>query len=98
MRQWLIDKRKALGLSRKAMGRECKCSERLLEILELDDGITHPGIAAWVAFRYGLTVEQFNMLVSEGRQVQELPPPKEPPTLQEYYADKYATEARYKNN
>ena len=97
MRQWLIDKRKARGLTRARMASKCLCSIRLLEILELEDGITHPGIAAWVAQEYRLTLDEYNLLVHETKRAKAIPAAEAPPTLKDFFASKYAREYRYKN-
>lgn len=54
-RAWMIEKREAMQLSRKAMGLKCKCSETLLCILEEDESsVTNPHIALRVADAYGI--------------------------------------------
>lgn len=98
MRQWLIDKREALGLTRGEMAQMCYCSEKLLWMLENGRDITHPGIVAWIALRYGLTVDEFNDLVAEKRRVKKLPKPKKPVTKAEYFAALYARQYIYRRS
>lgn len=78
MKQFMIDKRKALGLTRHEMAQRCDCSERLLEILEIGSvcDITHPNIAARIAVEYGLTLDEYNQIVHESRRAAKLPKPK----------------------
>jgi transcriptional regulator with XRE-family HTH domain len=97
MRQWLIDKRLARGLTRSKMAKECQCSRLLLQMLEEEDVITHPDIAAWVAQEYGLALEEYHQLVHEMHWGTAIPEPKAPPTLEEFYADKYRRMYQYKN-
>ena len=97
MRQWMIKKREALQLSRYEMAKLCCCSEDLLWMLESGDTVTHPNIASRIAYRYKLTLKQYNDLVLEKYRANELPPPKEPPTDEDYFADKYASTIRYKS-
>ncbi len=79
MRDWMIELREKQYLSIKEAAKRSKCSIGLLKGLE-DDWITHPNIAARVAHIYGMTPEQYNMLVAKERAVEELPPWIDPPT------------------
>ena len=66
-RKWLIEKRESNDLSREGMARLCNkgkgcigmVSEKLIEMLELDDTcVTHPNLAARIAKAYGLGKKQ----------------------------------------
>jgi hypothetical protein len=55
-REWMIEKRKRLGLTRERMAHTIRkpgmwmCSEKLLTMLEEDDSmVTHPGVAEIIA-------------------------------------------------
>ena len=98
MRQWLIEKREALGLNENQMARRCDCSARLLELLEHKDFITHKRIASRVAYAYGLTLDEYNSLIPERDRGDKIPPPKSPPSREDYYAKMYSREYRYKHN
>lgn len=78
-RQWMIDMRNALGLSREKMARACKCSEKLLQIIEDFSAITQPKIAARIARMYGMDVHQYNLLVHPERRARVLPAWRDPP-------------------
>ena len=97
MRQWLIDKRERQGLNRDQMAEKCRCSKGLLRLLEDEDIITHQDIASRIALEYDLTPEEYNCIVHEDRRVKCMPNAKEPPTLAEFFASKYARQKRYKN-
>lgn len=74
MRQWLIDLREKKGFSRKAMAEKCECTSTMLYILEENDAITHPKIAARIADGYGFKdVNLFNELVPQDRRVKRIP-------------------------
>lgn len=75
-REWMIEKRKRLGLTRERMARTIrkpgmwKCSEKLLTMLEEDDSmVTHPGVAEIIAEKYGATPEQAEGLLPKHRRV-----------------------------
>ena len=93
MREALIEKRKAKGLTRVQMAAKCKCTERLIVGIEEDDWITHPKIAAWLAKGYGFGIRMFNQLVHEDRREKVLPEPEEPPKL-----SNWAWDAHYRND
>lgn len=77
MKEFMIEKRKAKGLTVKQMAIRCECSEALLWPLEVDDNwITHPLIAAKIAKEYGLNVDEYNRLVHESHRAEKLPQPK----------------------
>lgn len=96
MRQWMIEKREALGLTRRQMAKKCMCSDTLLGMLENADHITHPDIASQIAIEYDLTLDEYNSLVHEDRRVKEIPKKKQQPTVQRYYEMKYGRQKRYK--
>lgn len=74
MRQWLIDLREAKGVDRRKMAEKCECTYTMLLIMEEDDAITHPRIAARIAEEYGITdVEKFNSLIPRDRRVSAIP-------------------------
>lgn len=74
MKEYMIAKREAQGLSMRQMARKCDCSDMLLLLLEShDSGITHPKIAARIAREYGLTVDEYNTIVHEKYRVDKLP-------------------------
>lgn len=79
------------------MACKCLCSVRLLHILEVEDGITHPGIAAWVAQEYRLTVDEYNQLVHETKRVKKIPKAEAPPTMRQFHEAQYARMYRHKN-
>lgn len=55
-RQYMIDYREKNGIDLARMAQVCGCSQKLLELLEADDGVvTHPNIAKRVARAYRLT-------------------------------------------
>lgn len=58
MRQWMIDMRKDLGLSREEAAKRCECSPRLLEYLEVEDSVTLPSLARQIGKAYGMHLEQ----------------------------------------
>lgn len=88
MKEFLIQKRKAKGLTVRQMAVRCECSEALLWPLEVDDNwITHPLIAARIAKEYGLNVDEYNRLVHESHRAEKLPkPPKHKPDQKIYDA------------
>lgn len=98
MREWLIEKRKAQGMTVAQMASKCDCSRRLLEMIEYDDHVTHPDIASRMVAAYGLTLDEFNALVPEERRKKALPEPKAAPGAKDYYSTIYAREYRYKHN
>ena len=74
MRDWLIALREGKGLGRRAMAEKCECSYTLLLMLEEDNEVTHPNIAARIADEYGITdVNKFNTLIPKNRSVLEIP-------------------------
>ncbi|MBE5791643.1 MAG: helix-turn-helix domain-containing protein [Clostridiales bacterium] len=81
MKDFMIEKREALGLTVCEMAGKCLCSRTLLEMLEESDRhITHPHIAARIAKAYGLSVDEYNRLVSAKHRTNKLPKAKKPPT------------------
>lgn len=98
MRQWLIEKREALGLDENQMAARCDCSARLLELLEHKDFITHKHIASRIAHAYGLTLDEYNSLIPERDRAKKIPSPKSAPKKSDYYTVVYAREYRYKHN
>ena len=77
MKDFMIHKREALGLTLHQMAQRCDCSEGLLSLLEEGDrDITHPHIASRIAKEYGLKVEEYNRLVHEKHKATKLPKPK----------------------
>lgn len=75
MNEFMIDKRKALGLDIQTMAQRCRCSKNLLYMLEEGYDITHPEIAARIAKEYGLTVTEYNKIVHESHRAKRLPKP-----------------------
>ena len=85
MKEFLIEKRLAQGLSRKGMAERCGCSERLLEIVELEaPGLTAPGIALRIAGEYGLDVNEYNRLVDERYHAEVIPSIEDVRRMYEY--------------
>ena len=65
------------GISRKELAKMVKlrfgkCSERLIEIIEDEKGITCPGIADAIAAATGCTLEQRNSIVHENHRAAKL--------------------------
>lgn len=89
MREDLIRKREAKGLTQAEMAKKCRCSERLIIGIEEEDWITHPEIAAWLAKGYGFGIRTYNQLVHKDRQKKKLPEPKEPPKSDGFRWSKY---------
>ena len=74
MRQWLIDLRDNKGLTRRQMAKKCECTYTMLLIMEEDDAITHPRIAARIADEYGIKdVALYNSLIPRDRKVKKIP-------------------------
>lgn len=90
-RDWLIEIRRKLGISREGMAKACKCSPYLIEIIEDGGAITHPHIAARIARRYGLPVERYNELVHPDHAARVVPKWREPPSAQEFTWSAYAS-------
>lgn len=81
MRQWLIDLREAKGVDRRKMAEKCECTYTMLLIMEENDAVTHPRIAARIADEYGITdVEKFNELIPRYRRVKAIPKREPKPT------------------
>ena len=76
MREKLIRKREAKGLTQQQMAIRCECSLRLIRGIEEDDWITHPQIAAVMAKEYGFGIRMFNQLVHESKREKTLPEPQ----------------------
>lgn len=86
MKEFMIAKREALGLTRQEMAKRCECSEGLLTLIEEGErDITHPHIASRIAKEYGLDVEEYNRIVHESHRVNKLPKPVAPPADQNVY-------------
>ena len=77
-REKMIAYREKRGYTINEMSAKCKCSVKLLEIVE-HGGITHPDIAADIARAYKLSVKDYNTLVSEKNRVDKIPDPKPEP-------------------
>ncbi len=76
MKEFLTNKRNALGLDIEEMAKRCECSKRLLYMLEDGGNITHPEIAARIAKEYGLSLKEYNALVHEKHRAMRVPNPK----------------------
>ena len=86
MREWMIQIRKAKGLSVDEMAARCECSPMLLNWLEQSKGIiTHPHIASCIAAEYGLTVKQYNSLIADKHRRDKLPKRHSPPKATPQY-------------
>ena len=55
LRERMIKRREKYRISRKKMALKCGCSEKLLQIIEEEDGVTRPNIAKRIGLAYGLT-------------------------------------------
>lgn len=77
MRNWMVDLREAKRKTIEDMAIICKCSRKLLHIVECGS-ITHPKIAADIARAYGMTTDQYNMLVDERHKAKAIPVFREP--------------------
>ena len=76
MKEFMVRKREALGLTLQQMAQKCDCSMGILSLLEEgDQDITHPYIASRVAKEYGLSVDEYNRLVHEKHRASKLPKP-----------------------
>lgn len=75
MREELIAKRQAKGLTQMQMARRCNVSVQLIIGIEADDWITHPKIVAAMAQEYGFGIDTFNQLVCKKRREKTLPKP-----------------------
>ena len=72
-REWMIEKRESMGLSREEMSWKCnpkgcngRVSELLIERLEEDDScVTHPNLVKRIRKAYGLTKDQAELLLPE---------------------------------
>lgn len=85
-RTCMIEARKRLDVDLVAMARVCRCSWRLLELLEQDTReVTVPGIAQRIADAYGLDAEQYELLLPVNRR----------PHSPEYDPDKYTDNGTY---
>lgn len=91
-RKWMRKMREALGIEREKMAVACKCSDKLLEIMEEHGAITLPGIACRIARRYGMDVHQYNTLVHPDKKARVLPAWKEPPTDRGFTWSRYHAE------
>lgn len=80
MRAWMINMREARGRTVDMAAKFCGCSVRLLRMIEEDDTITHPDIAARIANVYGMSVGQYNRLVHKKHLAKVLPEPLPLPT------------------
>ena len=80
-RAWLTEGREKLGLDRQAFGVKVGCSEKLIDILEDGNGITHPHIAARIVHLIGGGAKRLNQLVHESHRAKKLPPA--PPLLED---------------
>lgn len=88
-RKWMREMREKLGVTREQMAQLCKCSDRLLEIMEDHNAITQPKIAARIARKYGMDVHQYNQLVHPSRKARVLPAWREPPANSDFGWSKY---------
>lgn len=84
LRERMIAYRTQRRLSRYRMAERCKCSERLIFILEEEAGVTAPNIAKRVAKEYGLTELE----------AEELMPINRRPNGGDYDPDRYLHEIR----
>lgn len=81
MKEFLIRKREALGLTQAQMAVKCDCSPGLLTAMEeIDRYITHPHIAARIAKAYGLNVQEYNLMVADKHKANKLPKARKRPT------------------
>lgn len=85
MRAWMINMREARGRTIDMAAKFCGCSVRLLRMIEEDDTITHPDIAARIANVYGMSVGQYNRLVHKKHRAKVLPDVKSLPTNADWY-------------
>ena len=77
-REWMIALREAKGLPLETMAKKCRCSTRLLYMVECGS-LTHPDIASDIARAYDMTVHQFNKLVAERHRAFVIPARKAEP-------------------
>lgn len=65
-REYMIERRKALRMTRDQMARRLQISPKLVEMLEEDENcVTHPEIVKVVARAYRLTKQQKTMMLPE---------------------------------
>lgn len=80
LKDYMIQKREAQGLTVREMARKCECSFLLLDGLECEDfKYTHPNIAARIANAYGFSVPEYNKIVHKDHRVSQIPKPKAKP-------------------
>lgn len=91
MRQWLIDLREKQGIDRRKMAEKCECTYTMLLIMEEDDALTHPRIAARIADEYGIRdVNLFNSLIPRDRKVTKIPKREPKPDKEINWEDLFA--------
>lgn len=74
MRQWLVDLREKKGIDRRKMAEICECTYTMLTIMEEENAITHPKIAAIIADKYGITdVKLYNSLIPKEHASKKIP-------------------------
>lgn len=78
MRDWMIEMRENLGMSREYMAKKCECSVGLLHMVEVGSS-THPNIAGRIARAYGMDVHQYNRLIPQKWRAKVLPKYKPKP-------------------
>lgn len=79
IRDAMIAYRRRLGMSRLEMAMFARCSEKIIEGIEVFGWVTHPRIAARIARVYNLGVHGYNELVPEEHRAEKLPTVSEPP-------------------
>lgn len=80
MRDWMKTLREAKGLTLNQAAKQAKCTVGLLREIEEREWITHPDIAGRIASVYGMTLEEYNMLIAKERALDALPEWVDPPT------------------
>ena len=85
-REYMLERRSSLRMSRENMARKLKISPKLLAMLEEDDHcVTHPLIVKLIAKAYNLTAEQRTMMLPENHR----PGPDYDPDRYKFPVDKF---------